>query len=173
VDLQRELARGAHLREQLLRQAVRHGVADGLAGVTRLQIVDEVYDEQYWEQYRAGLAGLRESEHADRSATPVAPARPPAPSQSGQAHPDDAQAAHGWQVGDHGVYTRAAAPAAETQPDAPFAVRLLGELEASGEWNPPASPTVTHDRHSEVMGVLDRQWMAPGIGLDRDGPEAG
>jgi hypothetical protein len=169
VDLQREEARGAHLREQLLRQAVRHGVADGLAGVTRLQLVDDVYDEDYWTQYRAGLAGLRESEHAERSETPVQPARPPARSQSGQAHPDAAQAARGWQVDDHGVYTRDAAPAAQTQPDAPFAVRLLGELKSSGEWNPPAGPTVTHDRHSEVMGALDRQWLAPTL----DGPEAG
>jgi hypothetical protein len=169
VDLRSEEARGARLREQLLRQAVRHGVADGLAGLTRLQIVDDVYDEDYWAQYRAGLAGLRESEHVERSETPVRPARPPARNQSGQAHPDAAQATRGWQVDDHGVYTRAAAPAAETQPEAPFAMRLLAELESAGEWNPQAGPTVTHDRHSEVMGALDRQWLAPTL----DGPEAG
>jgi hypothetical protein len=166
VDIQDEEARGVHLREQMLRQAVRHGVADGIAGVTRLQIVDEVYDEDYWSQYRAGLAGWRESEHGGRQA-----ARPRAypRHQAGEPHPDATQTEAGWHANDRGLFVRNAGPAAGHQPDVPFAVRLLGELEASGEWNPPARPTVTHDRHSEAMCALDRQWLAP----THDGPEAG
>ena len=50
------------LDEEMQRQAVMHGVADAIAGVTRLQIAGEVYDEQYWENYRAGLAAWAQAE---------------------------------------------------------------------------------------------------------------
>lgn len=49
------------LDEAMQRQAARHAVADALDGVTRLQIPDEVYGEDYWSAYRAGLASWREA----------------------------------------------------------------------------------------------------------------
>jgi hypothetical protein len=50
------------LTEQLQRQAVMHGIADAVNGVTRLPTVSAVYDEQYWTDYRAGFAAWHESE---------------------------------------------------------------------------------------------------------------
>jgi hypothetical protein len=171
VDLRQETERGERLREQMLRQAVRHGIEDGIAGVTRLQIVDEVYDADYWAQYQAGLAGWQESEHGGREHT-AQPGPAPTRHQAGEPHPDSGRADAGWHVSDRGIFVRGAAPAADPQPEVPFAMRMLTELGVPGGWTQPG-PTVTHDYHSERMGVLDRQWAEPSLGLDHDGPEAG
>ena len=172
MDRRRETERGERLREAMLRQAVRHGVEDGIAGVTRLQIIDEVYDADYWIQYRAGLAGWHESERGGRQEPQAQPERAPTRQQAGEPHPDARQAAADWKVGERGIFVRDAAPAAEPQPEASFAMRMLSELGAPDGWMQPG-PTVTHDYHSERMGVLDRQWAEPSLGLDTDGPEAG
>lgn len=171
MDLRGENERGERLREQMLRQAVRHGVADGIAGVTRLPVVDDVYDQEYWEQYRAGLTGWQESEHGGREQA-AQPGRAPTRHQAGQPHPDAAQGEAGWHVSDRGIFVRDAGPAAEPQPEQPFAARMLAELGMPGGWTQPG-PTVTHDYHSGRMGALDRQWNEPALGLDHDGPEAG
>src|SRR5258708_4682046 len=44
------------LSAEMRRQALRQGVADAIAGITRLQIEDDVYDADYWRDYRAGLS---------------------------------------------------------------------------------------------------------------------
>src|SRR5260221_7184529 len=44
------------LSAEMRRQALRHGVADAIAGITRLQIEDDVYDADYWRDYTAGLS---------------------------------------------------------------------------------------------------------------------
>src|SRR5258707_13509865 len=44
------------LSAEMRRQALRHGVADAITGITRLQIEDDVYDADYWRDYRPGLS---------------------------------------------------------------------------------------------------------------------
>src|SRR5258708_8160689 len=61
------------LSAEMRRQALRRGVADAIAGITRLQIEDDVYDADYWRDYRAGLsewqaAGQRPELAEDRKA---------------------------------------------------------------------------------------------------------
>ena len=136
------------LDETMQRQAVMHGVADAMAGVTRLQIVDEVYDAKYWADYRAGVAAWQEAEQVASLPDWYRPDPPPAPDR----------------------YMRGALDAAP-QDDQPFALRLLGELRASGEWTP--GPTVLEKYQASRLAEIEREWAADPPEGFRDGPEAG
>lgn len=134
------------LDEEMQRQAVMHGVADAIAGVTRLQIAGEVYDEQYWDNYRAGLAAWAQAEAGADLGTwyrpePVraAPVRQPS-----AASPDDGR---------------------------PFATRMLDHLLASGECV--LMPTVLEDYAASRMAEIGRGWAADPPEGFRNGPEAG
>ena len=78
----------------------------------------------------------------------------------------------GWQSRD-GWY--ACHAAAEPEPERPFAVVMLDELQATGEW-PERGRTVVQDHQRAQVAELERQWGADppaGFGFDADGPEAG
>ena len=157
--------------DEMQRQAARHGVADAMAGITRLPVVDDVYDERYWADYQAGAAAWREAEQC--------PGRPegnrPSPAlkrgtPDGQLHPDAGLAGRGWQTSRE-VYSR---PAPE-QRARPFAVVMLDHLRESGDWAPRGC-AVAQARQGDALAELGRQWAAeppevPGLGAD--GPEAG
>jgi hypothetical protein len=161
------------LDEAQQRQAVMHGVADAMAGVTRLPVVNEVYDEQYWTDYQAGLAAWRDAE--ERKELPAGYRPPPAPTAStpaGGPHPDPALADRGWQA--QKLYL-CPAPAAEPGPAEPFAAVMLTSLRETGDW-PQRGRTVMQERQVEQLAEQERQWAADpsaDFGLDADGPEAG
>jgi hypothetical protein len=157
--------------DEMQRQAVRHGVADAMTGITRLPIVDDVYDEQYWADYQAGATAWREAEQCPQRPQGNRPS--PALRQGtpdGQQHPDLTLAGRGWQTSRE-MYVR---PAPE-QPGRPFAVVMLDHLRENGDWTP-RGQTVAQARQSAALAELARQWAAepPEVpGLDADGPEAG
>src|SRR5260221_13657515 len=84
------------LSAEMRRQALRHGVADAIAGVTRLQIEDGVYDADYWRDYRAGLSEWQAAEQRLELLEDRLPQAPPASQgASGSAHYDPVLAARG------------------------------------------------------------------------------
>jgi hypothetical protein len=92
------------LDEQMQRQAVVHGVADAIAGVTRAHIVDDVYDRQYWADYDAGHQAWKEAEQRDEM--PAGRERPVPPEVgTGRSHDDAQLAERGWAEW-HGGYAR-------------------------------------------------------------------
>src|SRR5260221_8564176 len=74
------------LSAEMRRQALRQGVADAIAGVTPLQIDDDLYDADYWRDYRAGLS---EWQAAGRRPELAEDRKPPAP-RAGQGGPGPA-----------------------------------------------------------------------------------
>jgi hypothetical protein len=134
------------LDDAVQRQAVIHAVADGIAGVTRLQIVDEVYDAKYWADYRAGQAAFEQA-------------------QAGASEP-------GWYRPEPVRATPVYQPAANGPDDGrAFATRMLDELLASGECT--LAPTVVENYAAGRMREIERQWAAEPPEGFLDGPEAG
>jgi hypothetical protein len=83
------------LGEQMQRQAVVHGVADAIAGITIAHIVDDVYDEQYWADYDAGFRGWQEAEERDEMPAGRGRDIPPGAG-TGRPHDDAGLAERGW-----------------------------------------------------------------------------
>src|SRR5260221_6915889 len=85
------------LSAEMRRQALRHGVADAIAGITRLQIEDDVYDADYWRDYRAGLSKWQAAGQRPELAEDRKPQAPRADQVArGSAYCDPGLAAQGW-----------------------------------------------------------------------------
>src|SRR5260221_10440674 len=85
------------LSAEMRRQALRHGVADAIAGITRLQIEDDVYDADYWRDYRAGLSEWQAAEQRLELPEGRLSQTPPASQvASGSAHCDPDLSGRGW-----------------------------------------------------------------------------
>src|SRR5258707_11195980 len=82
------------LSAEMRRQALRHGVADAIAGITRLQIEDDVYDADYWRDYSPGLSELHPARQHPQQAKDPKPQAPRADQVArGSAHFDPRPAA--------------------------------------------------------------------------------
>ncbi len=161
------------LSAEMRRQALRHGVADAIAGITRLQIEDDVYDADYWRDYRAGLSKWQAAGQRPELAEDRKPQAPRADQVArGSAHCDPGLAAREWrerrglyicrgreqEAMSDGEQSAAGARAASE------ATGLLEQLRRAAESARGRGKTILAEHQASVMRVLEGSWA-----LDIDG----